>query len=67
MIEGMQEEKPGSGLLDILRAKQASSLRNTSLRDYLIHGMNCTVGGPHRLLPAFLSAVGPLRRALPDQ
>jgi hypothetical protein len=67
MIEGMQEEKPGAGLLDILRAKQASSLRNTSLRDYLIHGMNCTVGGPHRLLPAFLSAVEPLRRALPDQ
>ncbi|WP_240969805.1 hypothetical protein [Actinacidiphila epipremni] len=64
MIEALQEDS-GPSLLEILRSKQTSSLRNASMRDYIICGLNLHPGAPQRFWPLFLAALEPLRRALP--
>lgn len=64
MIEGVQETS-GPSLLEILRSKNAGTLRNAGLREHILHGMGLTPPKPARHAALFETAMKPLFEALP--
>lgn len=64
MIEGIQEES-GPSMLDILRGKQAGSLRTAAVRDHIFHVMRLEPSRPARQADLLHAALRPLADALP--
>jgi hypothetical protein len=66
MIEALQEVS-GPSLLEILRSKQAGSLRNAMVRDHILHVMRLHPPAPARHARLFASALEPLAAVLPQR